>query len=85
MIYFIELSIYLIFLFNKSDGINEDILVINEPSHYYQPSYTIISTNNRIKRDQSSNIHHDIDQNPSLCEHNIYSQLSNCLYVSKPM
>ena len=87
MIHWIELFVYLIlFLFNKSSGINEDILLINEPSHNYQTSYTVISTdNNRVKRDQSSNILHNIHKNQNLCEHDIYSKLSNCLYVPQPM
>ncbi|CAF2736251.1 unnamed protein product [Rotaria sp. Silwood2] len=84
MIYFIKLFIYLIFLLNKSYGIKQDILLINDPSHNYQTSYTIISENNRIKRDQSSSlILPDIANNQISCEHDVNIKLSNCLNLEE--
>ncbi|CAF1292759.1 unnamed protein product [Rotaria sp. Silwood1] len=83
MIYFIKLFIYLIYLLNKSSGIKQDILLINDPSHNYQTTYTIISSNNRIKRDQLSLILPDITKNQILCEHDINIKLSNCLNLEE--
>ncbi len=70
--------IYLIFLFNKIQGNNEDILLINNPSHDYQTSYTILPINNRIKRDQSPWFYPDIDKNQISCGHNVYVKLYTC-------
>jgi len=78
MIYFIEIFIYLIFLLNKSNGINENILLINDPSHNYQTIYEIISPLNRIKRDQSPWFYPEIDKNQISCGHNIYVKLYTC-------
>jgi hypothetical protein len=74
MIYFIEIFIYLIFLLNKSNGINENILLINEPSHNYQTNYQII----RTKRDQSPWFYPEIDKNQISCGHNVYVKLYTC-------
>jgi hypothetical protein len=74
MIYFIEIFIYLIFLLNKSNGINENILLINEPSHNYQTTYQII----RTKRDQSPWFYPEIDKNQISCGHNVYVKLYTC-------
>jgi len=76
---FIEIFLSLIFLLNKSNGINEDILLINDPSHKYETPYTIISANNRVKRDQSSWFYPDIDKDQISCGQNVYVKLFTCL------
>ncbi|CAF2179269.1 unnamed protein product [Rotaria magnacalcarata] len=81
MIYFIQLFIYLIYLLNKSNAINDDILLINDPSHNYQTSYTIVSDNKRLKRDQSSQTPSDIEKNQMSCGSDIYTKISPCLYL----
>jgi hypothetical protein len=83
MIYFIEIFIYLIYLLNKSYGINDDILLINNPSDNYQTSYTIISTNNRVKRNQLSWFDREIDRNQISCGHNVYAKLFTCSQLTE--
>jgi hypothetical protein len=79
MIYFIEIFIYLIFLLNKSNGINENVLLINDPSYNYQTSYTVI----RIKREQSSWLYPEIDKNQISCGHNVYVKLYTCSQLTE--
>jgi hypothetical protein len=76
MIYFIKLIVCLIFLLNQSYGINQDVLLINDPSHHSQTSYTIV----RIKRDQSPWFYPEIDKNQISCGHNVYVKLYTCSY-----
>jgi hypothetical protein len=78
MIYFIQIIVYLIILLNKSDGINNDILLFNDPSHDHQSSYTII----RSKRDQQSSwLYPEIDKNQISCGHNVYVKVHTCIYL----
>ena len=83
MIYFIQILIYLIILLNKSEGIHKEILLINDPSHIYPTPYTILSSNNREKRDQLSWFYPEIDKNRILCEENIYDKLYTCSYLTE--
>lgn len=78
MIYFIQLFIYLIFLLNKSNAIKEDILLFNDLSYNSDTSYTVVSTNKRIKRDQLSWTPSDIEKNQMSCGSDVYTKLSAC-------
>jgi hypothetical protein len=83
MIYIIEIFIYLIFLLNKSEGINEERLLINDPSHVYYTPYSILSSNNRQKRDQSSWLYPEIDKDRISCEQDIYDKLFTCSHLTE--
>jgi hypothetical protein len=83
MINLIKISICLIVLFNKIQGNNEDILLINDQSNDYQNFYTILSANNRIKRDQSPWFYPDIDKNQISCGHNVYMKLYTCSQLTQ--
>ncbi|CAF3865893.1 unnamed protein product [Adineta steineri] len=81
MKYFVQIFIYLIFLLNKSNGNNEDIILMNDLSYQYQEPYKIISTNARLKRDQSSWFYPEIDKDQISCGQNVYVKLFQCLDV----
>lgn len=77
MKYFIEIFLYLIFLFNKSSGeTNETILLINDSTNIYYPPYTILTTNNRLKREKSSLLY------PEQCDQHIYTKLYSCAQLT---
>lgn len=73
MKYFIEIFLYLIFLFNQSlQDNNETILLINDSTNIYYTPYRIVTLNNRLKRDKSSLLY------PEQCDQHIYTKLYSC-------
>jgi hypothetical protein len=83
MLDFIKISIYFIFIFDQSYGIDQDVLLINVPSHHLQTSYTIIPTNDRVKRDQSPWLYPEFDKNQISCGHNVYAKLLTCSQLTE--
>jgi hypothetical protein len=82
MKYFIEILFYFIYLFNKSIQYNnENILLINDPTNIYYTPYTILTSNNRAKRDQFSLAYSEINPTNLLhdqCDQHIYTKLYSC-------
>jgi hypothetical protein len=80
---FIEIIfIYLIFLFNKSIELNnEKILLINDPTNIYYTPYTILTSNNRVRRDKSFLLYPEINHSNIIhdqCDQHIYTKLYSC-------
>jgi hypothetical protein len=76
----IQISIYLIYLFNQIQGNQNEILLINDRSNDYQTSYTIL---NRIKRDQLPWFQFEFDKNQISCGHNVYMKLYKCSQLTQ--
>jgi hypothetical protein len=85
MKYFIEIFLYLIFLFNKStQENNETILLINDSTNIYYTPYTILTSNNREKRDKSFSLYPEINPSNLLsqqCDQHIYTKLYSCSHL----
>ncbi len=65
------------FLFNKS--LEENILLINDPTNIYYTPYRILTTDNRVKRDKSSLFYPEINDQ---CDQHIYTKLYSCSHLT---
>ncbi len=82
MKHFIEIYLYLIFLFNKSiQEKNDNILLINDPTNIYYKPYTILTSNNREKRDKYSLFYPEISHSNIIaeqCDQHVYTKIYSC-------
>ncbi|CAF1040921.1 unnamed protein product [Rotaria sordida] len=81
MKYFIEIFLYMIVLFNKSTQNDENILLINDPTNIYYTPYTILISDNRVKREKSSWFYPTVNHATIIhdqCDQHIYSKLYSC-------
>ncbi|CAF0796921.1 unnamed protein product [Adineta steineri] len=86
MKYFIQILFYFIFLFNKSIQIDENVLLINDPKNTYYPSYTIVTSTNRLKRDKPPLFNAEIKYSNIIskqCDQHIYTKLSSCSQLTE--
>jgi hypothetical protein len=85
MKYFIEIFLYFIFLFNNSEASNENILLINDLTNISYPPYTILTSNNRVKRDKSTWFYPEINHSNIIheqCDEHIYTKLYSCSHLT---
>jgi hypothetical protein len=88
MKYFIEIFFYLIFLLNQSTQNDDNILLINDPTNIYYTPYTILTSNNRVKRDKSSLFYPEIPHSNIIhdqCDRHIYTKLYSCSQLTDCM
>jgi hypothetical protein len=81
MKYFIQIFLYLIFLFNKSEQYDENILLLNDRTNILYTPYTILTPNNRVKRDKSAWFYPEINHSNIIhdqCDQHIYTKLYSC-------
>ncbi|CAF3532145.1 unnamed protein product [Rotaria sp. Silwood1] len=81
MKYIIEIFLYVILLFNKSKQNDENILLINDPTNIYYRPYTILASDNRVKREKSSWFYPTVNHATIIhdqCDPHIYSKLYSC-------
>lgn len=76
---YIKLFLFLIFLLNKSQGNDNDVILLNDLTYNPSQNYEII----RDKRDLSPWFYPEIDKNQISCGHNVYSKLHTCSQLTE--
>ncbi|CAF3091355.1 unnamed protein product [Rotaria socialis] len=80
MKYFIEIFLYIILLFNKSQQNDENILLTNDLTNIDNAPHTILTSNNRLKREKSrllSSITYPTSISEE-CDQDVHDKLSHC-------
>ncbi|CAF2081350.1 unnamed protein product [Rotaria magnacalcarata] len=80
MKYFIEIFLYIVFLFNKSQQNDENILLANDLTNIDNAPHTILTSNNRLNREKSrllSSINYPTSISEE-CDQDVHDKLFHC-------
>ena len=75
-------------LFNQSQQNDENILLINDPTNIYYSPYTILTKDNRVKREKSSSFYPTSNRETNShdqCDQHIFNMLYNCSHSTECM